>query len=128
MNHLFGDRVLSQVVTTLTETGGRLRVRSALNPILWLCAIITPASLAGAIFVPDLSGFFVALGFCPVLAAVGGFAYLLLKDPSKLQSEDFQIRQQALELIKSKGTDFAVSPVQIEAISNPAISVDGQEK
>jgi len=45
------------------------------------------------------------------------FAYF---KPEKLQSETYQLRQEALQLVAQKGKGFLVSPVSLEAISNPA--------
>jgi len=56
------DQILSKAV----EAGGRLTVKSALNPILWLCGIITiPTLIAGSIN-PELSSWVVAVGCAPV--------------------------------------------------------------
>jgi len=48
-----------------------------------------------------------------------GFAYFSLFRPEKLQSEDFQIRHAALELIKQKGAPLELAPSSLEAITNP---------
>jgi len=52
---------------------------------------------------------------------VFGFLFLLLFDRDKLQSEDYQIRKQSLELIQEKGQEFPISTTSIEAITNPEI-------
>lgn len=100
----------------------RLHVRSALNPMLWLCAIVSPVSFGIAwltVGYPTLSLFFCAVGFLPIAFTCLGFAYFVIFDPKKLQSEDYQIRHEALELIKEKGSALEISPLSIEAIANP---------
>src|SRR5690348_11310266 len=86
------------------SAASRLTVRSALNPLLWLCAIISlPFVLLGAIFHTDrlamslLFGMgFVGLGATVVIAI--RFAWT---QPEKLQSEDYQLRQQSLQVLQS---------------------------
>ena len=80
------------------EMGGRLRVRSALNPILWLCAIVTiPGMVIMGISDKPLPLFAQLVIFSPVCIAVFGFLYLLFIDRDKLQSEDYQIRKRTIE-------------------------------
>jgi hypothetical protein len=40
-------------------------------------------------------------------------------DPDRLQSESFQLRKQALELIEEKGSLAIIDASSIEVISNP---------
>lgn len=102
-------------------SGGRLRVRSALNPILWLCAIVTVPCTIITIQTDDPPGWLALIVAAPVIAAIIGFLYLLFFDRDKLQSEDYQIRKQSLELIQEKGESFPVNPASIEKISNPSL-------
>ena len=119
---------------TLTETitqraadaGGKLRVRSALNPVLWMCGIIT----IPCVFVITQSNsqpptWLVIITVAPVAVAVLGFLFLLFFDRDKLQSEDFQIRKKSLEIIQEKGDSFAIATTSIDAISNPQRSLLG---
>lgn len=87
--------------------GRRVRVRSALNPMLWLCpTVAVPLSLA-AIFADApptwLLVVFMAIAGAPVLTAVLAFAYFARTAPDKLQSEDYQIRARLLDSIQEKG-------------------------
>ena len=91
------------VTSKVIEAGGRLTVRSALNPILWLCAIVTAPALLFAIFLEPIRGYLLALASAPVAAAILGFLFLLVFDRDKLQSEDFQIRKRSLEMMQEKG-------------------------
>ena len=95
--------MLREIGQILSQTVGKLRVKSALNPILWLCGIVV---------VPVLI-------FLPVSVAVLGFLVLLVFDRDKLQSEDFQIRKQSLELIQEKGDPVPINATSIDAIANP---------
>ena len=63
----------------------------------------------------------VIVALIPLGLSVIGFLYLLFFDRDKLQSEDFQIRKMAMELIEEKGEAFPISPALIERIANPEI-------
>lgn len=112
---------LKETITQkVIEAGGRLRVRSALNPILWLCAIITAPAICLFLKWPlNPPQWLIILICAPVFAGVFGFLFLLIFDRDKLQSEDYQIRKRSLELIGEKGHDFLVNPTDIDSITNP---------
>lgn len=95
-----------QITRRLGDVGGRLRVKSALNPVLWLCAVVTVPAISFASYAegpPWLLVCLVVIAFVPLLLAGLGFVVLLLRDPDKLQSEDYQIRKRTLEMIGEKG-------------------------
>jgi hypothetical protein len=104
----------------LLEAGSRLRVRSALNPILWLAGIVSvPAIIAAARYPGPAPAWLIVLAYLPVCAAVIGFLYLLIFDRDKLQSEDYQLRKRSLDLIQQKGDAFPLEPTSVNAITNP---------
>lgn len=104
----------------VAEAGGRLRVRSALNPVLWLCLFVTlPCLYAASRYESTPPLWLVVLMFTPVALVTVGFLFLLLFDRDKLQSEEYQIRKRSLELIQQKGDAFPVAPTSIEIIANP---------
>jgi hypothetical protein len=109
-----------------------LRVKSALNPMLWLCGMVSLPSFTLAYFVRDygtLSTVLIVVGSLPVAANIVGFFYFMIRSPERLQSEEYQIRQATLDLIKSKGSPFEILPSSLEAISNPVIvALPRQEK
>ena len=75
------------------DVGGRLRVQSALNPILWLCAVVTVPAIGFASYAREPGWMVVCLvviAFIPLVCAGAGFVLLLLRDPGKLQTEDYQ--------------------------------------
>ena len=102
------------------ESGGRLKVQSALNPALWLCAIISTPALCVAGFSESPPNWLPWLIIIPVVIACLGFIFLLIFDRDKLQSEDYQIRKRSLELIEQKGMG---SPVSL-ASSNDIVAPD----
>ncbi len=113
------------------EAGGKLTVRSALNPILWLCGIITIPSLLIYSLLPNPPVWLIWLAFLPVVAAIVGFLFLLVFDRDKLQSENFQLRKMELEMIEEKGTPPIPigEAIDVEVITNPdepALLVEGR--
>lgn len=98
----------------------RLQVRSAMNPLLWLSGIVTPVALAFAyVFRDDTFAkvWLLCAGCAPPMVACGMFVYFALARPSKLQSEDYQIREHALELIRNKVVSFEVGEASLDAIA-----------
>jgi hypothetical protein len=113
------------VFSRLTQLGEsasvRLRVKSALNPLLWLSAITSPLCFAfGLYFEGAIQAIMVGVGFLPILFACGAYVYWMLEAPDRLQSEDYQLRKAALELIEEKGMRIPVSAASVEAITNPS--------
>jgi hypothetical protein len=97
---------MHSVISGTQTAAERLTVKSALNPLLWLSVIVTPLLLTAAYYFSqsDILRVFcaplvyVALGLV-VLTTLAG-CYLVLFRPEKLQSEEYQLRQQALLLIQ----------------------------
>ena|SRR5579863_4196925 len=112
------------VTGSARTAAGRLRVRSALNPMLWLCAVVSLPCFGLAWFsreVQPLATVLTIAGAAPIAITCIIAVYFALFKPEKLQSEDYQIRHEALELIKEKGSAVEVSPSSLEALANPII-------
>lgn len=109
------------IAAKVIESGGKLSVKSALNPILWLCAIISIPALIAVPFLNNTPTWLIILIISPVLTAILGFLFLLLFDRDKLQSEEYQLKKKSLELIQIKGQDkpMLVEAEDVEAIINP---------
>lgn len=111
---------LERVTRASQDAAIRLQVRSALNPLLWLCAICTPltfclASFSGGVMQLVL----VAIGALPIICACGAYVYWMIVSPDRLHSEDYQLRRQALQMIHEKGSRAAVLASSVVAITNP---------
>ena len=109
------------------ESGGRLRVQSALNPALWLCGIISVPSLMVAGYSANPPPWIIWLVIGPVLVASAGFIFLLLVDRDKLQSEDYQLRKKSLELIEQKGMNGPIIDETAVIISPQEIALTDAE-
>jgi hypothetical protein len=96
-----------------------VKVKSALNPCLWLCAFVMPISLAGMyLSTGAIQVAFVAAFFTPLLVFAIGFIYFMIVNPDKLRSEEYELRKMALNLIEEKGGTIPVAVASVEAISN----------
>ena len=113
-------------VANAQSAASSLRVNSALNPMLWLCGIVTLPCFVLAYFfrgIEPLDSLLVYVGSAPIAATILGFFYFMVKDPTKLQSEEYQIRHEALEVIKQKGSSVEITPSSLEAIANPVRAI-----
>jgi len=112
--------VIEQAAHSSSKAAQGLRVRSALNPLLWLCAIATPIC-AGAAYLfrgaPWIAGVFASIAVLPVVTACAGYVYFALRMPDKLQSEDYQLRHETLQIIQLRGNASTVDPAVLERIA-----------
>jgi hypothetical protein len=118
------SEVFEKIARFSREAAVSLNVRSAVNPCLWLCAVISVPALVGACFtsgvIQDALLVFAAI---PLVIFAVGYIYFMITDPDKLQSERYQLQKRALEMIHEKGGSIPISPASIQAITNP-----GEEK
>lgn len=124
------DRLVQKGLTRI-ET---VKVRTAVNPLLWLTGLTLPICLALMLSLDDRSirlGL-LALAAIPVLASVVAYFVLLFRDPDRLQSEEYRIRQRALQILYRRGhsadiVDIATQRPRIEkaALPTPRDKDDG---
>tara|TARA_A100000171_G_C2104314_1_gene131442 strand:+ start:182 stop:556 length:375 start_codon:yes stop_codon:yes gene_type:complete len=70
----------------------RVTAKGAMNSLLWLAGIVCPLSLVMLYFAPaDTRWVYQFLVIIIVISVIAAFAWLLFKDPNRLQSEDYQI-------------------------------------
>jgi len=101
-----------------------LHVRSALNPMLWLTGIVTPLGIGGAWLFrgqPTVLMMLVALATLPVIVTCIGFTYFAFTNPEKLQSEDYQLRHESLQMMQTQTGSTTIDVSAITAITNPAL-------
>jgi hypothetical protein len=108
-------------IKRLIERAAVVKVNNALNPLLWLTAVVTPVSMVMAVLAASLgsfvfSGFLVLLSSLPVLASIGAYFWFMKNDPNRLHSEEYQLRQQELILLQ-KGEDAPILIEESESVS-----------
>jgi hypothetical protein len=99
-----------------------VKVRTAVNPLLWLVGLTTPLSVLAAILIDDRVTRLSLLGFAALPIVVTAVAYFIFmfQDPERLQSEEYRIRQRAIQFLYRMGgtaeiVDVATQPdVEIE--------------
>lgn len=112
--------IIERVTQGAQDAGVRLQVRSALNPLLWLCAICTPLTFGYAYFSSgSMQIALLVIGALPVVCACGAYIYWMIVAPDRLHSEDYQLRRQALQMIHEKGVRVGVLASSVIAITNP---------
>ena len=81
--------------------------------------------LAAYFFDDNIQIYLVIVGSLPIIALVLGFVGFAVLDPKRLQSEDYQIRQQTLNLIEQRGGHINVDTISLDAIANPKVGDNG---
>jgi hypothetical protein len=126
------DERREMLFAKLTESGGRLRVRNALNPILWLSGLIAVPCFAVLLWNPTPHFIVPVILAVVVGTAVLGFLFLLVFDRDRLHSEEYLIKNRTLDLIEDKGSRKAIDAATVTAISQADFlalpdSTEGQE-
>jgi hypothetical protein len=100
----------------------RVRVRSAMNPIIWLSVAVPIISWPAAFMFQNqfvFSCVLIAMGCLPIIVAVLAYMILLFRSPDRLQSEEYQLRQRALQMLYRKGRNAKIvdvaNQVRVEA-------------
>ena len=106
---------LDEVMRIAISRAGVVRVRSALNPFLWTFVWSVVFVLAAYAFKTDPIATYgcLILAALPLLVALGVGIFFAARQPDRLQSEEFVIRQQELTMIEKKG-GYLLPPVQVE--------------
>ena len=117
---------IDKAIQRLSAIGGKLRVRSALNPILWLCFVISMPGILLLAVVDSFPIWAVIAILLPIVVACTGYFILLLKDPDKLQSEEYQINKQLLELALEKGASAPELLIAEKLLPNPDAKPDAR--
>ncbi|MGJ0451929.1 MAG: hypothetical protein ACR65T_01665 [Methylocystis sp.] len=119
-------------IGNFTSRAGIVRVRNALNPMLWTTAVVFPTSLLAAYFFRDdvvLKYALAAFGAIPVLVTIISYFIFLFKDPDRLQSEEYLLRHQAMQILYRKEAESEVVEVvdeepRLEIEPNPGSNSD----
>lgn len=88
-----------EAISSAGNAVARIEQRSAMNPMLWLTGILVPSFLIAAYHFREQTEIF-HLCIYAALAVAGiavfVYVYLLFFKPEKLQSEEFQLKQAAI--------------------------------
>jgi ABC-type bacteriocin/lantibiotic exporter with double-glycine peptidase domain len=117
---------LEEIIRTGLSRVDTIRVvRTAINPLLWLVGLTTPIAFIFAAIISDqmIRLLLLCFGAVPVLVTLIVYVIFMFRDPDRLQSEEYRIRQRALQILYKKGgnteiVDVANQVIRVEA-SNP---------
>ena len=92
--------------------------RTAVNPVLWIVGLISPLTLLFALIAGDGASrtILFAIAACPILFFFVVYIFWMIRDPDRLQSEEYRIRVQELKSRYRKGRE----PVVIETAAEIA--------
>jgi len=112
--------LLSRITHLAEHALARVKVSSALNPVLWLAASVCPLGLVALLLADSVPG--AIAGLVMIVVPIGLFVYAYVffmhTSPDKLRSEDYELRKLALEIVEEKGGRIQIAPASVEAISN----------
>jgi hypothetical protein len=97
---------VDEVIKSAISRAGVIRVRNAMNPLLWLSPIsATICWIAAYVFRDDpvLKYGLVGLGALPIVASIVAYFLYFFLDRDRLQSEEFVLKQRELSIIERKG-------------------------
>jgi hypothetical protein len=118
MNHPFDGKTVSALAQQVTT-------RSAVNPCLWACLVISLPLFVLSAWTDGLkSFFFFIIALLPIAAFIFSYIYLLMVKPNYLRSEEYQLRAEALEILGDKDNSLhadAHNIVSLVGITNPSL-------
>lgn len=121
---------LEEAINSWSSRAGIVRVRSALNPILWMMAVALPLFLLAAYFFRDdniVKWVLLTLAASAFLAPIVSYFIFLFRDPDRLQSEEFVLKQQEM-VIASRSREGLPQPIEAEGRELPNVAeVDPSE-
>ena len=86
---------LRTIIGHILRDDGVVRIPTAVDPLIWICAISTPCCLTTAWALkgdPVLVYSLVVLAAFPILATSATCLYFVIRDPDRLQAVSFKMR------------------------------------
>ena len=101
----------------------QVTVRSAVNPSLWACAVISFPLFCLSTQVNDWRSIaFFIIGIIPVISFCFSYFYLLFKNPEYLRSEEYQLRMNSIRLLGDKDNPLRAEAGDIVSmVNNPSL-------
>lgn len=121
--------VLNRLLRMSQSADFQSRRNFTLNPILKLVAVFSMPCFAMVYLMKDREGFAIAFFVCGLLPAIlAGYSYIYLlhKHPEFIDTEEYRIQREALQIIAQKGEPIPGSA--LEAIANPKHHPIGGER
>lgn len=118
------ERIM-QLLHNASASSASVKVKNAMSPVVKMLLCLLPFATGMVLFgdstwVRVLGAIFSSL---VVLVSLGSYVYFMLTNPQMLQSEEYQIQRQALEIIQQQGIHGTVELVSVP--SQPQIEAKG---
>jgi hypothetical protein len=109
---------LGDIFGSAISRAGVVRVRNALNPLLWTTAVCSVSFLVAALVSHDpvVSYSCVAVAALSVIVTLGVGVYFAIKHPERLQSEEYRIQHRALQMLYKSGDNAQIVELTKEFI------------
>jgi len=77
-----------------------IKVRTAVNPLLWLVGLITPLIFVTAIIIDDrlIRIGLLAFAALPIIVTIVAYFIFMFRDPDRLQSEEYRLQLKEINL------------------------------
>jgi hypothetical protein len=111
---------LEEIIRTGLSRIDTIRVvRTAINPLLWLVGLTTPLAFILTAVIADklIRIMLISFAAVPVIATLATYVIFMFRDPDRLQSEEYRIRQRALQILYRKGGSTEIVDVATQATS-----------
>ena len=108
---------------SVTTLGQQASSKSAVNPSLWACLVVSvPLFFLATKTTGFISGFLLVIGCLPIAAFMISYLYLLFANPKYLRSEEYQLRAEAMNLFGTKDNPLSANANDVvSVINNPAL-------
>lgn len=121
---------LMQILHNASASSANVKIKNAMNPIVKMLLCLLPFATGmmlwgRAVWIMVLGGVFAS---CVVVVALAAYVYFMLKDPNKLQSEEYQIQRQALEIVQQQGLSSKVELVCAAPLPNDDVPQIGAKE
>ena len=110
-----------RVLAVLIREGlASLKHRTAVQPLLWACAVVTvPCFWIATKTDGWLRVLIASVGSIPVILLAIAYIFFMLKAPERLHSEEFQLKSRSLATVESKGGIVSIKPLDLAPTSDP---------
>ena len=127
------EKLIRSFMHNMTAAFAKVRLKNVMNPMIMLVVAVGIFTMVAMIFCKAEFGWALMILLCfIVIAFLVAYFYFMIKDPGKLQSEEYQITNQYIEMIQKQGVSQQIDLSEIKTIQmtniKPAINYNGKNK
>jgi hypothetical protein len=103
------------------EGASSVKQKNAVQPLLWACLVVTaPCFYFCTTTQSPIREWLFYAGCGPLVLLAIAYLWFMFVDPSRLQSEEYQLRSRVLDIIESKGGNLKIEPTNINQVLTSA--------